>query len=197
MVFGWFPWFFKVVSWFHMVFGWFPWFFKLVSLFLMVFSWFPWIFKLVLWFPHHKTVSWPDYPVQASPAVGRPWPSYIQIIKISKFNSCNLCFHVESCLLELLIRTVSKNKRMFFFCVHKASDPPSSPLRQQTRVSVQNAQIFCLELNLRCLNRFYTAQSHPYLYHHFVLGHMGSLPTVTLHPPPDLRQKSHFKYTRT
>ena len=28
MVFGWFPWFFKVVSWFFMVFGWFPWFFK-------------------------------------------------------------------------------------------------------------------------------------------------------------------------
>ena len=24
MVFGWFPWFFKVVSWFFMVFGWFP-----------------------------------------------------------------------------------------------------------------------------------------------------------------------------
>ena len=28
MVFGWFPWFFKVVSWFNIVFGWFPCFFK-------------------------------------------------------------------------------------------------------------------------------------------------------------------------
>ena len=28
MVFGWCPWFFKVVSWFFMVFGWFPLFFK-------------------------------------------------------------------------------------------------------------------------------------------------------------------------
>ena len=28
MVFGWFPWFFKVVSWFFMVFGGFLWFFK-------------------------------------------------------------------------------------------------------------------------------------------------------------------------
>ena len=26
MAFGWFPWFFKVVSWFIMIFGWFPWF---------------------------------------------------------------------------------------------------------------------------------------------------------------------------
>ena len=26
MVFGWFPWFFKVVSWFFMFFGWFPWY---------------------------------------------------------------------------------------------------------------------------------------------------------------------------
>ena len=37
MVFGWFPWFFKVVSWFFMVFGWFPWFFKVVSWFLVGF----------------------------------------------------------------------------------------------------------------------------------------------------------------
>ena len=36
MVFGWFPWFFKVVSWFFTVFGWFPWFFKVVSWFSMV-----------------------------------------------------------------------------------------------------------------------------------------------------------------
>ena len=42
MVFGWFPWFFKVVSWFFMVFGWFPWFFKVVSWFFMVFGWFLW-----------------------------------------------------------------------------------------------------------------------------------------------------------
>ena len=28
MVFGWFPWFFKVVSWFFMVFGWFSCVFK-------------------------------------------------------------------------------------------------------------------------------------------------------------------------
>merc|ERR1712223_2218176 len=33
-----------------MVFGWFPWFFKLVSWFLMVFGWFPWIFKVTSWF---------------------------------------------------------------------------------------------------------------------------------------------------
>ena len=46
MVFGWFPWFFKVVSWFFMVFGWFPWFFKVVSWFIMVFGWFPWFFWL-------------------------------------------------------------------------------------------------------------------------------------------------------
>ena len=26
MVLGWFPWFFKVVSWFFMVFGWYLWF---------------------------------------------------------------------------------------------------------------------------------------------------------------------------
>merc|ERR1711954_601977 len=26
--FGWFPWFFKVVSWSFMVFGWCPWFFQ-------------------------------------------------------------------------------------------------------------------------------------------------------------------------
>ena len=49
-VFGWFPWFFKVASWFFMVFGWFPWFFKLVSWFFMVFGWFPWFFKVVSWF---------------------------------------------------------------------------------------------------------------------------------------------------
>ena len=41
MVFGWFPWFFKVVAWFLMVFSWLPWFFKVVSWFLMVFGWFP------------------------------------------------------------------------------------------------------------------------------------------------------------
>ena len=38
MVFGWFPWFFKVVTWFLMVFGWFPCFFKVVSWFFMVFG---------------------------------------------------------------------------------------------------------------------------------------------------------------
>jgi len=37
MVFGWFPWFFKVVSWFFIVFGWFQWFFKVVSWFLVAF----------------------------------------------------------------------------------------------------------------------------------------------------------------
>ena len=52
MVFGWFPWFFEVVSWFFMVFGWFPWFFKVVSWFFMVFGWFPWFFMVVLWFFH-------------------------------------------------------------------------------------------------------------------------------------------------
>ena len=31
MVFGLFPWFFKVVSWFFTIFGWFPWFYKIVS----------------------------------------------------------------------------------------------------------------------------------------------------------------------
>ena len=31
MVFGWFPWFFKVVSWVFMVFSWFPWFFKVLG----------------------------------------------------------------------------------------------------------------------------------------------------------------------
>ena len=36
--FGWFPWFFKIVSCFFMVFGWFPWFFKEVSWFLMFFG---------------------------------------------------------------------------------------------------------------------------------------------------------------
>ena len=36
MVFGWFIWFFKVVSWFFMVFGWFTCF----SWLLVVFSWF-------------------------------------------------------------------------------------------------------------------------------------------------------------
>ena len=44
MVFGWFPWFFKMVSWFFMVFGWFPWFFKMVSWFFIVFGWFSWVF---------------------------------------------------------------------------------------------------------------------------------------------------------
>ena len=47
MVFGWFPCFFKVVSWLFMVFGWFPRFFKVVSWFFMVFGWFPWFFKVV------------------------------------------------------------------------------------------------------------------------------------------------------
>ena len=37
MIFGWFPWFFKVVSWFFMVFGWFPWFFMVPGWFFMVF----------------------------------------------------------------------------------------------------------------------------------------------------------------
>ena len=37
MVFGWFPWFFKVVSWFFMIFGWFPWVFEAVSWFLFGF----------------------------------------------------------------------------------------------------------------------------------------------------------------
>ena len=63
MIFGWFPWCFKVVSWFligfhgfsrwfhgFMVFGWFPWFFRVVSWFFMVFEWFPWFFKVVSWF---------------------------------------------------------------------------------------------------------------------------------------------------
>ena len=36
--------------WFFMVFGWFPWFFKVVSRFFMVFGWFPWFFKVVSWF---------------------------------------------------------------------------------------------------------------------------------------------------
>ena len=65
--FGWFPWFFKVVSWFFMVFGWFLWFFKEVSWFYMVFGWFPWFFKVVSWFFSRiyppQTVSWPDDPV--------------------------------------------------------------------------------------------------------------------------------------
>ena len=38
MVFGWFQWFFKLVSWLFMVFGWFPWFFKVVSWFFIVFD---------------------------------------------------------------------------------------------------------------------------------------------------------------
>ena len=63
MVFGRFPWFVKVVSWFlvgfhgfqgiscfFMVFGWFPWFFKVVSWFFMVFGWFPWFFMVPNWF---------------------------------------------------------------------------------------------------------------------------------------------------
>ena len=36
MVFGWFPWFFKVVSWFFMGFGLFPWFFKVFYGFWLV-----------------------------------------------------------------------------------------------------------------------------------------------------------------
>ena len=47
MVFGWFPWCFKLVSLFFMVFGWFPWFFNVVSWFFMVFGWFPWFFNVV------------------------------------------------------------------------------------------------------------------------------------------------------
>ena len=38
MVLGWFPCFFKVVSWFFMVFGWSPWFFEVVSWLFMVFG---------------------------------------------------------------------------------------------------------------------------------------------------------------
>ena len=53
LVFGWFPWFFKVVSWFFMVFGWFPWFFKVVS----------WFFMVSLQIVPARTVSWPDHPV--------------------------------------------------------------------------------------------------------------------------------------
>ena len=37
MVFGGFPWFFSVVSWFFMVFGWFLWFFIVPGWFFMVF----------------------------------------------------------------------------------------------------------------------------------------------------------------
>ena len=48
MVFGQFPWFFKVVSWFSMVFGWFPWFFKVVSWFFMVFALFTWFSPIYL-----------------------------------------------------------------------------------------------------------------------------------------------------
>ena len=59
MVFSWFPWFFKEVSWFFMVFGWFPWFFKAVSWFFMIFGWFSWFFKVFGWFPwFFKVVSW-------------------------------------------------------------------------------------------------------------------------------------------
>ena len=77
MVFGWFPWFVKVVSWVFMVFGWFPWFFKVVSWVFMVFGCFPWFswFQVGLsWFQvgfswlfsgmyPPGTVSWPDDPV--------------------------------------------------------------------------------------------------------------------------------------
>ena len=60
MVFGWFPWFVKVVSWFfvglHGFEGSFMFFhvFWLVSMvfgwFFMVFDWFSWFFKVVSWF---------------------------------------------------------------------------------------------------------------------------------------------------
>ena len=33
-----------------MVYGWFPWFFKVVSCFFRGFVWFPWFFKVVSWF---------------------------------------------------------------------------------------------------------------------------------------------------
>ena len=36
MVFGWFPWFFNVISCLFTVFGWFPWFFKVVSWFIIL-----------------------------------------------------------------------------------------------------------------------------------------------------------------
>ena len=49
IVFGWFPWFFKVVLWFFMAFGWFLWFFKVASWFFMVFGWFPGFFKVSRW----------------------------------------------------------------------------------------------------------------------------------------------------
>ena len=50
MVFGWFPWFFKVVSWFLVGFNSFLRWFHGVSWFFMVFGWFPWFFKVVSWF---------------------------------------------------------------------------------------------------------------------------------------------------
>merc|ERR1711978_705759 len=82
MLFGWFPWFFNVVSWCFMVFCLFLWFkvgimvfhgFWLVSMgfqcgfmVFMVFGWFPWVFRVVswffmvfAWFPwFFKVVSW-------------------------------------------------------------------------------------------------------------------------------------------
>jgi len=50
MVFGWFPWFFKLVSWFFMFFGWFPWFFKLVFMVFHGFWLVSWFFKVNSWF---------------------------------------------------------------------------------------------------------------------------------------------------
>ena len=119
MVFGWLPWFFKVVSWFLVGshgfsrwfhgFSWFligfhgssrlfhglSWFlvgFYSFSMWFLDFSWslvgfhgFSRWFHGLSWFlvgfhgfvswEHHKTVSWPNDPVEALPAVGRLWPS--------------------------------------------------------------------------------------------------------------------------
>ena len=80
MVFGWFPWFFNVVSWFFMVFGWSPWFLKLSSWIFIVTNG-PRLVKSELSAPGAKwdikntkkvltsSVSWPHDP--AIPLAGR------------------------------------------------------------------------------------------------------------------------------
>ena len=73
MVFGWFPWFFKVISWFFMVFGWFPWFFKVVLWFFMVFGWFPWFFMVPGWFVMVPGWFFMVF-LQNVPALGVSWP---------------------------------------------------------------------------------------------------------------------------
>ena len=87
MVFGWFPWFFKLVSWFFMVLGWFPWFFKVVFWFLMVFCWFPWFFKVVSWFFVSFQGEWLGYPSCFRLALRYLWPLIFLLKVFSDFQS--------------------------------------------------------------------------------------------------------------